>query len=65
MLVVGLVITLLGSTGMLIVVAMWPIELKQQNCLRNALTISATTACKAEYVKGVEDFQNKLRASRP
>jgi hypothetical protein len=61
MLVVGLVFAGLLSLTLLATFATWPLQMKQQECLRGALTISAQAACQQDFQQGVLDWEKQLQ----
>ncbi|PVU82319.1 hypothetical protein DDP54_04155 [Cellulomonas sp. WB94] len=63
MLVLGLVFAMLFSMTLLATFATWPLQVKQQECLRGALTISAKAACQHELEQGLKDWEQQLRRS--
>jgi len=63
MLVLGLVFSGLFSLTLLVTFATWPLQMKEQECLQGALTISAKTACQHEFERGLQDWEQQLRNS--
>lgn len=63
MLVLGLVFAMLFSMTLLATFATWPLQVKQQECLRGALTISAQAECQRELEQGLKDWEQQLRRS--
>ena len=61
MLVLGLIFSVLFSMTLLATFATWPLQVKQQECLRGALTISAKSACQRELEQGLKDWEQQLR----
>ncbi|HEX5333819.1 MAG TPA: hypothetical protein VFW79_14360 [Cellulomonas sp.] len=61
MLVLGLVFSMLFSLTLLATFATWPLQVKQQDCLRGALTISAQAACQHDLEQGLKDWEQQLR----
>ena len=61
MLVIGLVFSGLFSLTLLGTFATWPLQLKQQECLRGAVTISAEAGCRQDFQQGVLDWEQQLR----
>ncbi|MGV8977031.1 MAG: hypothetical protein ACOH17_03215 [Cellulomonas sp.] len=61
MLVLGLIFSMLFSITLLATFATWPLQMKQQECLRGALTISAQTACQHDLEQGLKDWEQQLR----
>ena len=61
MLVLGLVFSMLFSLTLLATFATWPLQMKQQECLRGALTISAKAACQRDLEQGLKDWEQQLR----
>jgi hypothetical protein len=65
MLTAGLVLTgilLLGALGSL---ATWPLETARQDCLRGALTRTATAACERDYREGLQELSGGLLSRAP
>ena len=65
MLVIGLTIAVLFSMAMAGSLATWPLLLTEQQCLRDALTISATEACTTDYTQGLRERQKSLLTGTP
>lgn len=63
MLVLGLVFSGLFSLTLLVTFATWPLQMKEQECLQGALTISAKTTCQHEFERGLQDWEQQLRNS--
>jgi hypothetical protein len=61
MLVLGLVFSMLFSLTLFATFATWPLQMKQQECLRGALTISAKAACQRDLEQGLKDWEQQLR----
>ena len=61
MLVIGLVFAGLFSLTLLGTFATWSLQIKQQECLRGALTISAKAACQQDFQQGVLNWEQQLR----
>ena len=61
MLVLGLVFSMLFSLTLLATFATRPLQVKQQECLRGALTISAQAACQHDLEQGLKDWEQQLR----
>lgn len=60
---VGIAMWMTLSAGLQL--ALWPVLLERQDCLREALTTSAREACEADYQQGIEDRLNGLLQPRP
>lgn len=54
-LVLALAISGMLTMSLTTVIALWPIELEHQQCLRDALTIAAQERCEAEFTQAVTD----------
>jgi hypothetical protein len=55
LLALGLVFTGLLSLSMLSLLALWPVQMERQNCLRDALTIAAEERCEVTFRTTVEE----------
>lgn len=47
------------------VLATWPIQMRHQECLERALTVSARDACEAEYREAVESYLSPGGSATP
>lgn len=47
------------------VLATWPIQMRHQECLERALTVSARDACEAEYREAVESYLSPGGSAAP
>lgn len=54
-LAVGLVFTTLMTVSLGTMLALWPLQLERQDCLRDALTITATEACETQFQQGLTE----------
>lgn len=61
MLAVGLVAAGLLSLTLLATFATWPLQMKQQDCLRGALTISAQAECQQSFQQGLLTWEKQLQ----
>ena len=60
---VGLAFAMLMSVALGAMLALWPLQVERQDCLRDALTISARETCEADFQ---ESLQERLeQATRP
>ena len=60
---VGLAFAMLMSVALGAILALWPLQVERQDCLRDALTISARETCEADFQ---ESLQQRLeQATRP
>ena len=60
---VGVVIALFWSLLLGVQLALWPVQQDKQDCLAGALTITATNACDAQYVKDLDELRGSLEPS--
>jgi hypothetical protein len=60
MIAVGVVIALFWSLLLGVQLALWPVQQDKQECLAGALTITATNACDAQYLRDLDDLRGSL-----
>ena len=56
----GVVMTFALALTTLAVIPVWQIEMDRQQCLDEALTISATSTCETTYRTAISDYQKSL-----
>lgn len=61
MLVVGLVVAGMVALSSISTLVTWPLQMRHQECLADALTISAQDACESQYREDVIDWQKQLQ----
>jgi hypothetical protein len=61
MIAVGVVIALFWSLLLGVQLALWPVQQDKQDCLQGALTITATNACDAQYLKDLDELRGSLQ----
>lgn len=65
MLIAGMVMTLMMSAAAVSKIAMWPVEMEHQECMRYAITNSAKDECAAAYQKALDERLGSLRNLTP
>lgn len=55
MLGLGIGFSVMMTTSLVAMIAMWPVHEARQDCLRDALTISARESCEAEYREQLQE----------
>jgi hypothetical protein len=57
---VGVVVALSWTLILGVQLALWPVQQDRQDCLRGALTISATNACEQQYEQDLDKLRTSL-----
>lgn len=65
MLVVGIIMSLMISLSVVSKIALWPVEMERQECVKYALTNTAQAECEANYEQAVDDRLKALRNLAP
>ncbi|MCL3859907.1 hypothetical protein [Actinotalea sp. K2] len=52
----GVALTAVMSLSMLLLLALWPVQMERQDCLGGALTISAREACESRFQESLTEF---------
>lgn len=59
----GLAFAALMSLSLVTMLALWPVQMQRQECLRDALTISASEACEAQYQDALQERLDRATGS--
>jgi len=60
MLVMGIAASSLLTVGTAGMIALWPIQMERQTCLRDALTISSQEQCENAYQASLDSLRSRL-----
>ncbi|WP_250448645.1 hypothetical protein, partial [Actinotalea sp. C106] len=56
----GLGLAALLTLSLVTMLALWPVQMERQSCLRDALTISATTACEDQFQQRLDETLERV-----
>ena len=65
MLVMGIVASSLLTLGTAGMIALWPIQMDRQTCLRDALTIASQDQCDSAYQSSIDSLRTRLSGVKP
>lgn len=65
MAIVGLIISGVLLATSLSLLALWPLQMDRQDCLRRAVTISSEEKCEQDFEDGLKDLLNTDDISNP
>lgn len=56
----GMTMTVVLALSTLAVIPVWQVEMDRQQCLEQAITVTAESSCQTAYEKGIEDYTSSV-----